>query len=189
MADLKSLLGDKYTEGMTIEELLGVDIEVPKADTTEYDKLKKRLDEVASEAARYKKEARATMSEAEQKALADAEELAKIVKERDELLADKKIAENEKSLLAIGYDEKLAAEVAKALYSGDSATVIAATAKFVEIQKKEADAKAVKDTPVPPVDNGNGVVMTKEKLQSMSVQDRLEFSQKNPEEYKKIYGG
>jgi hypothetical protein len=31
--------------------------------------------------------------------------------------------------------------------------------------------------------------MTKEKLQAMSVQDRLEFSQKNPEEYKKIYGG
>jgi DNA replication initiation complex subunit (GINS family) len=129
------------------------------------------------------------MTEAEQKALADAELLEAIKKERDELLADKKVAENEKGLLAIGYDEKLAAEVAKALYSGDTATVLAAQAKFIEAQKKEALANAVKDTPTPPVDNGNGVVMTKEKLQAMSVQDRFEFSQKNPEEYKKIYGG
>jgi hypothetical protein len=67
--------------------------------------------------------------------------------------------------------------------------VIAAQAKFLEVQKKEVLATAVKETPVPPVDNGNEVVMTKEKLQSMSIQDRLEFSQKNPEEYKKIYGG
>ena len=189
MADLKSLLGDKYTEGMTIEDVLALDVETPKADTTEYDKLKKRFDEVASELASSKKQLRANMTEAEQKALADAELLEAIKKERDELLADKKIAENEKSLLAIGYDEKLATEVAKALYSGDTATVLAAQAKFIELQKKEALANAVKDTPTPPVDNSNGVAMTKEKLQAMSVQDRLEFSQKNPEEYKKIYGG
>lgn len=189
MADLKSLLGDKYTEGMSIEEMLTIEIDEPKADTTEYDKLKKRFDEVASEAAKYKKEARATMTEAEQKALADAEALAKITQERDELLKDKKVSESEKSLLAIGYDEKLAKEVAEALYSGDTATVLAAQAKFIEIQKKEALANAVKDTPAPPVDNGNGVAMTKEKLQAMSVQDRLEFSEKNPEEYRKIYNG
>jgi hypothetical protein len=186
MADLKSLLGDKYTEGMTIEELLGVDIEVPKADTTEYDKLKKRLDEVASEAARYKKEARATMTEAEQKALADAEELAKIVKERDELLADKKIAENEKGLLAIGYDEKLAAEVAKALYSGDTATVLAAQAKFIEAQKKEALADAVKGTPVPPVDNGTGKTLTKEQFSKMSLDEQMKVYTDSPDLYNEL---
>ena len=30
MADLKTLLGDKYTEGMTIEDLMAVEIEEPK---------------------------------------------------------------------------------------------------------------------------------------------------------------
>jgi hypothetical protein len=31
--------------------------------------------------------------------------------------------------------------------------------------------------------------MTKEKLKAMTPNERFEFSQKNPEEYKKIYGG
>jgi hypothetical protein len=31
--------------------------------------------------------------------------------------------------------------------------------------------------------------MTKEKLRAMTPAERLEFSQKHPEEYKKIYGG
>ena len=75
MADLKALLGDKYQEGMTIEELMELEVEEPKADTSAYDNLKKRFDEVASEAASYKKQIRATMSEAEQKAAQDAEEL------------------------------------------------------------------------------------------------------------------
>lgn len=186
MADLKSLLGDKYTEGMSIEEMLAIEIDEPKVDTTEYDKLKKRFDEVASEAAKYKKEARATMTEAEQKALADADALAKITKERDELLADKEIAKNEKSLLAIGYDEKLATEVAKALYTGDTATVLAAQAKFIELQKKEALASAVKDTPVPPVDNGGGKTLTKEEFSKMSLDEQMKVYTDSPDLYNEL---
>jgi hypothetical protein len=186
MADLKSLLGDKYTEGMTIEDVLALDVETPKADTTEYDKLKKRFDEVASELASSKKQLRANMTEAEQKALADAELLEAIKKERDELLADKKIAENEKSLLAIGYDEKLATEVAKALYSGDTATVLAAQAKFIELQKKEALANAVKDTPAPPVDNGVGKTLTKEEFSKMSLDEQMKVYTDSPDLYSEL---
>ena len=145
MADLKSLLGDKYTEGMTIEDVLSLEVEEPKADTSAYDNLKKRFDEVASEAAGYKKQLRANMTEAEQKAAADAEKLAEIVAERDKLKAEKAIAENAKGLVAIGYDEALATEVATALHNGDAATVIKAQAKFVDAQKKAVLADAVKE--------------------------------------------
>ena len=189
MADLKTLLGDKYKEGMTIEEIMSLDVETPKPDTSAYDNLKKRFDEVASEVAGYKKELRSKMTEAEQKAAADAEELAKIIAERDQLKAEKSIAESAKGLVAIGYDEALATEVATALYNGDSATVIKAQAKFVDAQKKAVLAEAVKETPVPPAAGEGGVGVTKEKLREMSPLERLEFSQKNPEEYKKIYGG
>ena len=44
MADLKSLLGDKYKDGMTIEDILALDVET---DNTAYDNLKKRLDEIS----------------------------------------------------------------------------------------------------------------------------------------------
>lgn len=189
MADLKTLLGDKYTEGMTIEELMQVEVEVPKTDKVAYENLKKRFDEVASEAASYKKQIRATMSEAEQKAAADAEELAKVLEENKQLKSEKAIAENAKGLIAIGYDEALANEVATALYHGDAETVIKAQAKFVDAQKKAVLAEAVKNNPVPPAGGSSGTGMTKEALRKMSPMERFEFSQKNPEEYKLLYGG
>lgn len=189
MADLKSLLGDKYTEGMTVDDILKMEIDEPKPDTTEYDKLKKRFDEVASEAASYKKELRSKMTEAEAKAAEDAQNLAEIIAERDQLKAEKTIAENAKGLIAIGYDEKLATEVAKALYEGDSAKVIQAQAQFVNAQKKSVLAEAVKETPAPPASGDGGTAITKEQLRNMTPAERYEFSQKNPEEYKQIYGG
>jgi hypothetical protein len=189
MADLKSLLGDKYKEGMTVEDIMSLELDAPKADTTAYDNLKKRLDEVASEAANYKKQLRASMSEADAKAAADAEKYANMEAELEQLKADKAIAENAKGLVAIGYDETLATEVATALYKGDAATVIKAQAKFVDAQKKAVLADAVKETPAPPAGGEGGNVVTKEKLREMSPAERYEFSQKHPEEYKKIYNG
>ena len=188
MANLKDLLGDKYKDGMTIEEIMAPDVEEPKADKAAYDSLKKRFDEVASEAAGYKKQLRAHMSEVEQKAAEEAEKMAEIIAERDKLKAEKAIAENAKGLIAIGYDEELANEVATALLHGDTETVIRAQAKFVDAQKKAVLAEAVKNTPVPPAGAG-GVEMTKEALRKMSPMERFEFAQKNPEQYKQIYGG
>jgi hypothetical protein len=188
MADLKSLLGDKYTEGMTIEDILALEVEEPKVDMSKFVS-KELYDKAASDTANYKKQLRANMTEAEQKAAAEAEKYAEIVAERDQLKQEKAIAENAKGLVAIGYDEKLATEVATALYNGDAQTVIEAQAKFVDAQKKAILADAVKETPVPPAGGEGGNVVTKEKLRAMSPAERLEFSQKHPEEYKKIYNG
>lgn len=186
MANLKSLLGDKYTEGMTIEDILTLDVEEPKADTSAYDNLKKRFDEVASEAANYKKQLRANMSEAEAKAAADAEKYANMEAELEQLKADKAIAENAKGLVAIGYDEKLATEVATALYNGDAETVIKAQAKFVDAQRKAVLAEDVKATPVPPVDNGGAKTLTKEEFSKMSLAEQMEVYEKTPDLYNEL---
>ncbi len=187
MANLKALLGDKYKEGMTIEELMDLDVETPKVDMTKFVS-KELYDKAASDTANYKKQLKANMSEAEQKAAEEAERYAAIVAERDQLKAEKAIAENAKGLIAIGYDEALASEVATALFTGDTETVIKAQAKFVDAQKKAVLAEAVKNTPVPPAGAG-GVEMTKESFKKLSPMERLEFAQKNPEQYKQIYGG
>jgi hypothetical protein len=185
MADLKTLLGDKYTEGMSIEDLMALEIEEPKVDMSKYVS-KEIFDKTASEAANYKKQARATMSEAEQKALEDAEKYAAIVAERDKLLADKTIAEHTSGLVAIGYDEKSAKEVAAAFMNGDFATVISATAKFVDAQKKSAVAERVKGTPIPPVNNDGGKTLTKEEFSKMTLTEQLEVYNKTPELYNEL---
>lgn len=182
MADLKALLGDKYKEGMTIEELMALEIEEPKVDTSKYVS-KELYDKAASETANYKKQMRANMSEAEQKALADAEKLKSLEDEVAQLKTEKTIAENAKGLVAIGYDEKTANEVATALMKGDFAAVINAQAKFVDAQKKAAIADAVKATPHPPVGNDGGNVLTKEQFKKMNINEQLEVFEKTPELY------
>ena len=185
MADLKTLLGDKYTEGMSIEDLMAIEIEEPKVDMSKYVS-KEIFDKTASEAANYKKQARATMSEAEQKALADAEKYAEIVAERDKLLAEKTIAENSSGLVAIGYDEKTAKEVATAFMNGDFAAVVQAQAKFVDAQKKSVIADAVKNTPKPPIDNNGGKTLTKAEFSKMTLTEQLEVYNKTPELYNEL---
>lgn len=184
MANLKALLGDKYKEGMTIEELMSLDVEEPQVDMSKFVS-KETFDKAASEAANYKKQARATMTEAEQKAAADAEKLAEIIAERDQLKQEKMIAENAKGLVAIGYDETLANEVATALFNGDAATVIKAQAKFVDAQKKAVLAEAVKSTPVPPAGN-KSETLTKEQFNKMSLNEQLEVFEKTPELYNEL---
>ena len=185
MADLKSLLGDKYKEGMTVDEIMALDIAAPSMDMTDFIS-KKRFDEVASEAANYKKQLRASMSEAEAKAAEKAEEFAAIVAERDQLKEKMAIAESSKRLIAIGYDDKLATEVATALYKGDAEAVIAAQAKFVDAQKKSVIADAVKNTPKPPVDNNGGKTLTKAEFSKMTLAEQLEVYNKTPELYNEL---
>ncbi len=185
MADLKTLLGDKYTEGMTIEDLMALEIEEPKIDMSKFVS-KELYDKAASDTANYKKQLRANMSEAEQKALADAEKLAEIVAERDKLLAEKTVAENTSGLVAIGYDEKTAKEVATAFMNGDFAAVVSAQAKFVDAQRKSAIAEKVKETPIPPTDNKNGNVLTKEQFQKMSLDEQTKVFKETPELYNEL---
>ena len=185
MADLKSLLGDKYTEGMTIEDVLNLEVEEPQVDMSKFVS-KELYDKAASDTANYKKQLRANMSEAEQKAAADAERYASLEEELKQLKADKAIAESAKGLVAIGYDEKLATEVATALYNGDAETVIKAQAKFVDAQKKAVLAAEVKATPVPPVDNGGGKTLTKEEFSKMSLDEQMAVYEKTPDLYNEL---
>ena len=189
MADLKSLLGDKYKEDMTLADVLALDIELPKPDLTGLIS-KEHFDRVASEAANYKKQLKAKMTEDEQKAAEDAEKWEAIIAENRQLKAERAIQISAKKLIAMGYDEELATTVATALNEGDTETVLSCQAKFIEAQKKAVIADAVKNTPTPPATASNtDKPITKEAFRQMSPLARLEFSQKNPEEYAKIYGG
>lgn len=178
--NIKSVLGDQYKDGMTVEDLLALDVNVV---------MKKRFDEVASEAAGFKKQLQANMSEAELKAAKEAEERKKLLEERDELSKKIKTIETAKQYMSIGYDEKFATETATALLNGDIAAVLKAQAKFVEEQKRSVLAEAMKSQSTPPAGNNGGSTMTLEVLKSMSQTDRMKFAQEHTEEYKKLYSG
>ena len=86
-----------------------------------------------------------------------------------ELRKEREVAKYKTELLATGYSDELATETAKALFSGDVSTVLKNQAKFVTEQKKAIIAESVKNTPIPPVGNGNETVMTKEKMKQQAL--------------------
>ena len=172
-------------ESMTVEEkLAALEAYEPKDLVS-----KAALDKAASEAASYKKQLREKMTEEEARKAQDAEALEALKNRVMELENERAVNSYVTSYLALGYDEKLAKSSAKALADGDMVTVFANQKAHVEAQEKALRAEILKSTPRPTPGDGNGTGMTLEKLRALSPAERYEFSVKNPDEYRNLYGG
>lgn len=146
------------------------------------------FDKKASEASELGKQLRAKQTDEEAKAAKDAEERATLVARVEELEREKAVNAYVTSYLAMGYDEKTARSSAEALAKGDTATVFANQKTHLETKEKALRAELLKETP-PPASGTPSGGMTLEAFRKMSAQERYEFSVKNPEEYKTLYGG
>ena len=183
--NLKELLGDKYQEGMTLEEASAA---LEDYDPTEGMVKKDLLERANSEAAKYKKELNAKLSADEQ---AEAERKAaqeRMEAELSELKRDKAVSEHKAKLLGLGYDETLAADTAKALADGNLDIVFANQKKHQDAQEKAIRAQLLKETPKPPAGKG-GEGMTREDFFKMTLAQKAAFARENPEQYKEFYGG
>lgn len=164
MADIQSLLGDAYKEGMTLEEINAALAERELVDKSQFDGFvpKSLLEKANSEAADYKKKWKAASSEQEQKAIEDAEQQAQIQEELKTLRRASKVSEYEKQHLALKYDEKDAKEIAEALYDGDMDTVFRLQKKHEESLQKAIKADLMKQMPTPPSGNQTTVDFSKQ---------------------------
>ena len=188
--NIKDLLKDAYTEGMSVEDIEKAleSIELPTDGTAEIERLKAALSKSNSEAADFKKQLRDRMSEEERKAKEDAEKWEEIVKERDALLREKTVSGYKAKYLALGYDESLATETAEAMANGEIDKVFANQKKHIESVGKKIRADVLKETPNPEGGNGSETI-TKEMFSKMSIAEQYKYSVEHPEEYKKLYGG
>lgn len=149
---------------------------------------KSTFDKKASEAAELSKQLKSRMSQDEQAAAQQAEVLASMQAELENLRAEKAISEYTAQFLAIGYEEKLAKNTAAALHKGDMAAMFKNHATFVAEREKVMKAELLKNTPTPPAGDGDKGI-TKEMLKKMSLKEQQEFAEANPEQYKTFYGG
>lgn len=164
MADIQSLLGDAYKEGMTLEEINEVLADRELVDKSQLDGFvpKSLLDKATSEAADYRKKWKAASSDQEQKAIEDAEKQAAIEEELKSLRRSNKVSEYEKQHLALKYDEKDAKEIAEALYDGDMDTVFRLQKKHEEALQKSIKADLMKQMPTPPSGNQTTIDYSKQ---------------------------
>ena len=188
--NIKDLLKDAYKEGMSVEDIEKAleSIDMPNDGSAEIERLRNALSKSNSEAADYKKQLRDKMSAEEQKAKDDADKFNDLQSKYDALLRESDISKNKARLLALGYDDALATEVAEAMVEGDTDKVFAAQKKHLDSVGKKIREEVLKDTPKPTGGSGSNTV-TIENFRKMSPQERYEFSKSHPDEYKELYGG
>lgn len=188
--NIKDLLKDSYKEGMTLEEIETAlaDIELPSDDSSEIEKLRAALSKSNSEAADFKKQLRAKMTEDEAAKQREAEEREKLQSDYDALLSKIKVSENKAKLLALGYDEALASETAEAMANGENEKVFANQKKHLEAVEKKIRGDVLKDTPKPVPGSGGGTEITQEQFDKLGYSERLQLFNEQPEVYQKMIG-
>lgn len=164
MADIQSLLGDAYKDGMTIDEINTALAERELVDKSQYDGFvpKSMLDKANSEAADFKKKWKAASSAQEQKEIEEAEKQAQIEEELKTLRRSVKVSDYEKQHLGLKYDEKDAKEIAEALYDGDMDTVFRIQKKHEDALQKSIKADLMKQMPIPPAGNQQKIDYSKQ---------------------------
>lgn len=171
-------------------------------------KMKESFDRASSEAASYKKQLKAvqdSLSAANQATEAAKEDGAKQVSETqsayeaqlkalqeqmDALTREKTIAAYKANFVAQGYDAELAESSAKAMADGDSETLFANSAKFIEAHDAAVKANAANKPVKPPIGNENPdhpAGKTRAEIRRMSPAERAKFYVEHPDEYKKAY--
>ena len=188
--NIKDLLKEAYKEGMTVEEINAALAEVvlPVDQSAEVERLKNALSKSNSENAEWKKKHREALSEEEKKAQETADLIKQLREQNASLLRESNVSKHKAKFLGMGYDEALAGDAAAAMVDGDMDKLFSYQQKHQEALEKKIRADALKGTPKPVPDKGDGA-MTLEKLRKMSEVDRYNFSVNNPDEYKALYGG
>lgn len=163
MADIKTILGDGYREGMTDAEIVAAMQNVTLPDMTQfvartdYEKLKRASDTNASEAKSWKEKYNSTLSAAEQQKQAD-EEARKASEARlAELERKDKIHTTKDKYIASGFTAELAQATAEAFVDGNMDAVLENLTKHAENVAKAKDDAALRGTPAPPA-GGSGAI-------------------------------
>ena len=187
---LKDLLKDAYKEGITVEEIESAlaDVDIPADQSAEIERLKAALSKSNSENADWKKKHREALTEEERKAQEMADLIKQLTEQNEKLTRESNVSKHKARFLGMGYEDALANDAAVAMADGDMEKLFSYQQKHQEALEKKIRADALKGTPKPVSDKGDGV-MTLEKFRKMSATERYEFSQKNPDEYKTLYGG
>ena len=149
--DTKTIPG--YAEMSAEEKLAALEALDITPDLTGFVK-KDLLDKAMSEAAGYKKALREKMSQDEQAAAQQAEQLKEMQDELADLRNEKTVSEYARRWQGVGYSEELAMATATAMASGDMDTVFKNHALFVSEHDKALKADLLKQTPTPPAGTG-----------------------------------
>lgn len=188
--DLKKALGDLYKEDMTFEDvekaLKNMDL-VEKSTFDDYVS-KEKYDKACTDASDWKKKYRTTLDESQQKELADKEQNEIRDSELESLKREVSVSKLTSRHITMGYEEKMASEIANAMYEGDTEKICALQSSFIEQTRKEVKKQKQDQTPPPPAAGnyeGDGII-TKDMYKKMSLTEKAQLADSDPDTYEKL---
>lgn len=142
---------------MTAEQKLAAleAYEIPDPDYSGYVK-KDVYDKATSDLAEWKRKHNALLSEEDKTKQETEEELTTLRKRVEEMEKEKLISGHKARFLALGYEESLADETAKAMVNGEADKVFANQKKFLESHDKAYKAQLMGSTSTPPAGDPAG---------------------------------
>ncbi|GHV47084.1 hypothetical protein FACS189499_03920 [Clostridia bacterium] len=202
--NIKELLGDLYSESMTPEEIIKAleGVKSPEKEPatpatppteTQQDYEAKRLKDAVTkankEAAEYKRQLQARMTEDERREAERKQKEEEINETLAQLQRDKVIADTKSQFLALGYEAALAERAATAAADGDFGSMFIMQKQHLDAVTKQLRAEILKNTPKPNVGTQIPKDVTKEQFGKLAYTDRLNLKRENPELYNELNGG
>lgn len=151
-------------------------------------KQKAAMDKATKEAGDYKKQLRARQSAEEAAAEAEKERQEAMEKELAELRKERAVANTSKRVFTFIQNEAVATEIANALYGAEDVDAAIDAISKAWAGREKALKIEYGRVPAPGVGSGDGPTITKEQLDAMTLAERVEFSNKHPDEYRKLMG-
>ena len=151
-------------------------------------KARAATDKATREAGDFRKQLRARQTAEEAAAEAEKERQEAIEKELAELRKERAVANSSKRVMTFVNDEQIATSIAEALYgAADIDLAIDVISKAWATREKALRMEFGK-VPAPGIGATEGPSITQEQLAKMTFRERVEFSQKHPQEYNALMG-
>jgi hypothetical protein len=147
-------------------------------------KLKNAQSNASSDAAKYKRELQARMSEQEREATQTKELIEQLKADNAALKRAQTLAEQRAGYIGLGFDADTADKAAAATYDGNFADLTAVFRDFLTAHDKALMADAVRQTPRPGVGATDKPSVTREQFDKMGYSERMKLFSEQPELYK-----
>ena len=175
---------DTQHETMTMQEMQDKMQEV----LNENAKLKRAVSKSNSEAKGWKDKYNATLSAAELASQEKAEQAARDAEELEGLRKYKAINELSKEYMKRDYSADMAEKIAEAEYNGDRDTRFKLMDQADAAKKKSWEQEWIQSRPEINTGSGDGVTVTQDQFNAMSLQDRTQLMRTNPALYDRLTG-
>lgn len=151
-------------------------------------KAKAATDKATKEAGDYRKQLKSKMTADEAAAEEKRAQEEALNTELNDLRKRFAVAETTKKVMALGGDEAVSTKIAEYLYGAEDTESALAEIQKLWTAREKALRLEFQKIPAPSAGNADGPTITAEQFHAMGYLERVEFAQKNPEEYNKLMG-